>query len=96
MRHSEFDAEFLLLNLIDENWMTGSRLLPMLPVRSVTHVPGPDPGEAVEPMGFEPTTFPVSPGRAHQPLDHRTILPRLKLPLATHGFRSGLVGLLIQ
>jgi hypothetical protein len=28
----------------------------------------------VEPMGFEPTTFPVSPGRAHQAIDEGSIL----------------------
>jgi hypothetical protein len=31
--------------------------------------------ELVEPMGFEPTTFPVSPGRAQQLFDHVTIFP---------------------
>jgi len=31
----------------------------------VSEIPMSDPNSLVEPMGFEPTTFPVSPGRAH-------------------------------
>ncbi len=36
-------------------------------------------------MGFEPTTFPVSPGRAHQSLDHCAVFPSLKLVFPSHG-----------
>jgi hypothetical protein len=43
----------------------------------------------VELMGFEPTTFPVSPGRAYQPLDHRPVFPGLDLPLAANGLGAG-------
>jgi hypothetical protein len=44
----------------------------------------------VEPMGFEPTTFPVSPGRAHQPLNHPAIFPGFDLALAEHRFTARL------
>jgi hypothetical protein len=46
----------------------------------------------VEPAGFEPATFPVSPGRAYQLFDERSILPRFDLPLAPHRFGTGTVG----
>ena len=36
-------------------------------------------------MGFEPTTFPVSPGRAQQPFDHAAIFPGFELAFAAHG-----------
>ena len=40
-------------------------------------------------MGFEPTTFPVLPGRPHQPLNHASILPRFYLALSPDRFRPG-------
>src|SRR5579872_1638170 len=38
----------------------------------------------VEPMGFEPTTFPVSPGRAQQLLNHAAIFPGFEFALTTN------------
>jgi hypothetical protein len=35
---------------------------------------GKETSKLVEPKGFEPSTFPVSPGRAHQLLDEPTVL----------------------
>src|ERR1700674_3858411 len=35
-------------------------------------------------MGFEPTTFPVSPGRAHQTLDHCPIFPIFEFAFPSH------------
>jgi hypothetical protein len=40
----------------------------------------------VEPAGFEPATFPVSPGRAQQLLDEVSILLPLDLRFASDGF----------
>src|SRR5882724_504834 len=45
----------------------------------------------VEPMGFEPTTFPVSPGRAQQLRNHPVILPGFELPFAAHRFAARFV-----
>src|ERR1700719_893631 len=45
----------------------------------------------VEPMGFEPTTFPVSPGRAQQLFDHPAIIPGFELPLAQDRFTTSFV-----
>src|SRR6267154_4978975 len=42
----------------------------------------------VEPTGFEPVTFPVLPGRAHQLLNEPAILLLLDLTLAPHCLRS--------
>lgn len=39
----------------------------------------------MEPMGFEHTTFPVSPGRAYQTIDHGPVFPSLKLAFPPHG-----------
>jgi hypothetical protein len=43
----------------------------------------------VEPMGFEPTTFPVSPGRADQLLDVASVLLFLYVLLAADGITAG-------
>ena len=40
----------------------------------------------VEPMGFEPTTFPVSPGRAYQFFNHAAVFPGFELPFPAHCF----------
>jgi hypothetical protein len=39
-------------------------------------------------MGFEPTTFPVSPGRAQQLLNHPAIFPGFYLAFAEHRFAA--------
>ena len=45
----------------------------------------------VEPAGFEPATFPVSPGRAQQLLDEALILLLLDLRFASNGLTPGSV-----
>jgi hypothetical protein len=52
----------------------------------------------VEPMGFEPTAFPVSlrPGRAHDSFNHASIFVILKGVLAQYRFASGRIGFRIR
>ena len=45
-------------------------------------------------MGFEPTTFPVLPGRAQKFRNHAAILPGLDLMFASHSF--GPAGILFR
>ena len=42
-------------------------------------------------MGFEPTTFPVSPGRAQQPIKHSAIFPGFELAFTKHCFTARFV-----
>ena len=42
-------------------------------------------------MGFEPTTFPVSPGRAQQFLNHSAIFPGFELAFTNHCFAARFV-----
>ncbi len=46
----------------------------------------------VEPMGFEPTTFPVSPGRAQQSFDELPVLLALEVLLPPDGLAACGVG----
>ena len=45
----------------------------------------------MEPQWFEPTTFPVSLGRAQQLLNHPSIFPGFELPLTEHRFATRFV-----
>ena len=42
-------------------------------------------------MGFEPTTFPVSPGRAQHLFDHAAIFPGFDLAFTKHSFTARFV-----
>jgi hypothetical protein len=50
----------------------------------------------VEPMGFEPTTFPVSPGRANQLFDQGSILPGLDLALPADSFSASRISFAVN